>query len=108
MSFSTRKFEFMTSYIFHLTYSHPHSLVILDELLHYHLLEALSAVCVGGCVYMCGVYVCVCVCACMCGGGMNWETGIDIYTLICIKWITNKNLLYKKNKIKFKKKSKNC
>ena len=37
------------------------------------------------------------------GGVMNWETGIDIYTLICIKWITNKNLLYKKiNKIKFK------
>ena len=35
-------------------------------------------------------------------GGMNWEIGIDIYTLICIKWITNKNLLYKKiNKIKF-------
>ena len=34
---------------------------------------------------------------------MNWEIGIDIYTLICIKWITNKNLLYKKiNKIKFK------
>ena len=29
-------------------------------------------------------------------GGMNWEIGIDIYTLICIKWITNKNLLYKK------------
>ena len=28
------------------------------------------------------------------GGGMNWEIGIDIYTLICIKWITNKNLLY--------------
>ena len=27
------------------------------------------------------------------GGGMNWETGFDIYTLICIKWITNKNLL---------------
>ena len=39
------------------------------------------------------------------GGGMNWEIGIDIYTLICIKWITNENLLYKKiNKIKFKKK----
>ena len=40
------------------------------------------------------------------GGGavMNWVIGIDIYTLICIKWITNKNLLYKKiNKIKFKK-----
>ena len=37
------------------------------------------------------------------GGGavMNWEFGIDIYILICIKWITNKNLLYKK--IKFKK-----
>ena len=30
------------------------------------------------------------------GGGMNWEIGIDIYTLICIKWITKKNLLYKK------------
>ena len=33
------------------------------------------------------------------GGGdgvMKWEIGIDIYTLICIKWITNKNLLYKK------------
>ena len=31
------------------------------------------------------------------GGGsvMNWEIGIDIYTLVCIKWITNKNLLYK-------------
>ena len=29
-------------------------------------------------------------------GGMNWEIGIDIYTLICIKRITNKNLLYKK------------
>ena len=29
------------------------------------------------------------------GDGMNWEIGIDIYTLICIKW-TNKNLLYKK------------
>ena len=39
---------------------------------------------------------------------MNWEIGIDMYTLICIKWITNKNLLYKKiNKIqKFKKRKK--
>ena len=38
------------------------------------------------------------------GGGMNWEIGIDIYKLIYIKQITNKNLLYKKiNKIKFKK-----
>ena len=37
------------------------------------------------------------------GGVMNWEIGIDIYTLICIKWITKTNLLYKKiNKIKFK------
>ena len=37
------------------------------------------------------------------GGGMNWEIGIDMYTLMCIKWITNKNMLYKKiNKIKFK------
>ena len=40
------------------------------------------------------------------GGGMNWEIGIDMYTLMCIKWMTSKNLLYKKtNKIqKFKKK----
>ena len=29
------------------------------------------------------------------GGGMNWEIGIDMYTLMCIKWITNKNMLYK-------------
>ena len=37
------------------------------------------------------------------GGGMNWEIGIDMYTLMCIKLMTNKNLLYKKiNKIKFK------
>ena len=36
---------------------------------------------------------------------MNWEIGIDVYTLIRIKQITNKNLLYKK-KIKFKKKIK--
>ena len=32
------------------------------------------------------------------GGVMNWEIEIDICTLICIKWITNKNLLYKKIK----------
>ena len=32
-------------------------------------------------------------------GVMNWEIGIDIYTPICIKWITTKNLLYKKNKL---------
>ena len=43
------------------------------------------------------------------GGVMNWEIGIDMYTLICIKWITNKNLLYKKiNKIKFKKKKRSA
>ena len=35
----------------------------------------------------------------MAGGGvMNWGIGIDMYTLICIKWITNMNLLYKKIK----------
>ena len=35
---------------------------------------------------------------------MNWETGIDMYMLMCIKWITTKNLLYKTiNKIKLKK-----
>ena len=34
---------------------------------------------------------------------MNWAIGIDMYTLMCIKWMTNKNLQYKKiNKIKFK------
>ena len=36
------------------------------------------------------------------GGVMNWEIGIDMHTLMCIKWMTNKNLLYKK--IKFKEK----
>ena len=36
------------------------------------------------------------------GGVMNWEIGIDMYTLMCIKWIANKDLLYEKiNKIKF-------
>ena len=40
------------------------------------------------------------------GGVMNWVIGIDMYTLMCIKWMTNKNLLYKKiSKIKFKKKN---
>ena len=32
------------------------------------------------------------------GGVMNWAIGIDMYTLMCIKWMTNK-LLYKKNKL---------
>ena len=27
-------------------------------------------------------------------GGINWEIGIDIYTLLYIKYITNKDLLY--------------
>ena len=37
------------------------------------------------------------------GGVMNWEIGIDMYTLMCIKWMTNKNLLYTKiNNIKLK------
>ena len=27
-------------------------------------------------------------------GGITWETGIDIYTLLYIKQITNKDLLY--------------
>ena len=38
-----------------------------------------------------------------CGEGgrvMNWEIGIDMYTLMFIKLMTNKNLLYKNiNKI---------
>ena len=32
------------------------------------------------------------------GGVMNWEIGIDMYTLMCIKWMTNKNPLCKKIK----------
>ena len=27
-------------------------------------------------------------------GGMNWEIGVDMYTLLCIKQITNENLQY--------------
>ena len=30
------------------------------------------------------------------GGVMNCAIGIDMYTLMCIKLMTNKNLLYKK------------
>ena len=30
------------------------------------------------------------------GGVINWVIGIDMYTLMCIKLMTNKNLLYKK------------
>ena len=28
------------------------------------------------------------------GGGISWKIGIDIYTLLYIKQITNKDLLY--------------
>ena len=36
------------------------------------------------------------------GGVMNWAIGIDMYTLMCIKLMTNKNLLYKKIKLNWK------
>ncbi len=37
------------------------------------------------------------------GGVLNWAIWIDMYTPMCTKLMTNKNLLYKKiNKIKFK------
>ena len=37
---------------------------------------------------------------------MNWAIGIDMYTLMCIKLMTNEDLLYKKiNTIKLKKKN---
>ena len=32
------------------------------------------------------------------GGVMNWAIGIDMYTLMCIKWATNKNQLFLQNK----------
>ena len=33
-----------------------------------------------------------------CGGGgvLNWAIGIDMYKVMCVKLMTNKNLLYKK------------
>ena len=34
------------------------------------------------------------------GGVMSWAIGIDLYTLMCIKLMTNKNLLYKKINLK--------
>ena len=34
------------------------------------------------------------------GGVLNWAIGIDMYTLMCIKLMTNKNLLCKKQKQK--------
>ena len=33
------------------------------------------------------------------GGVLNWVIGIDMYTLMCIKLMTSKNLLYRKNKL---------
>ena len=30
------------------------------------------------------------------GGGLNWAIGTDMYTLMCIKLMTNKNLQCKK------------
>ena len=39
------------------------------------------------------------------GGVMNWVIVIDMYTLMCIKLMTNKNLLYKKTNSKIKKKN---
>ena len=30
------------------------------------------------------------------GGVLNWAIGTDMYTLMCIKLMTNKNLQYKK------------
>ena len=42
------------------------------------------------------------------GGGIDWEFGIDMYTLLHLKEITNKDLLSKKKikNIKDKKKNK--
>ena len=34
------------------------------------------------------------------GGLLNWAIGIDMYTLMCIKLMTNKKLQYKKTKNK--------
>ena len=42
------------------------------------------------------------------GGVMNWEIGSDMYTLMCIRLMTNKNLLYIKIKLKKKKRLRNC
>ena len=34
------------------------------------------------------------------GGVLNWEIGIDMYTLMCIKLMTNQNLQYKNKQTK--------
>ena len=36
-------------------------------------------------------------------GVLNWAIGIDMYTLMCIKLMTNKNLQYKKQTQKQRK-----
>ena len=35
------------------------------------------------------------------GGGTNWEVGMDIYTLLYINWVTNKDLLYIAQRTRF-------
>ena len=40
------------------------------------------------------------------GGVLYWVIGIDMYTLMCIKLMTNKNLQYKKQTNKTKNKTK--
>ena len=37
------------------------------------------------------------------GGVLNWAIGIDMYRLMCIKLMTNKNLQYKKTNKQTKK-----
>ena len=37
------------------------------------------------------------------GGVLNWAIGIDMYTLMCIKLMTNKNLQYQKTNKETKK-----
>ena len=41
------------------------------------------------------------------GGVLNWAIGIDMYTLMCIKLMTNKNLQYKQTKKQTNKKTTN-
>ena len=38
------------------------------------------------------------------GGVLNWAIGIDMYTQMCIKLMTNKNLQYKQTNKQTKKK----
>ena len=40
------------------------------------------------------------------GGMLNWAIGIDMYTLMCIKLMPNKNLQYKKTNKQTKTKKK--